>query len=316
MNKGLLVGTILLILGQISYGQTSERQPSLWRTLFSTAPHGAHYSEQMRAWQVGAGGLLLRDHYLSPLNYGGYTLSVIGERSYYGYRRLAVEGQPSLPTFIPSAYRSTDDSWLHRSTMSFDYGTTLSPAGNASIRRLQFRWDRNLTYRVVRSAVGSLFVGGGLTAGLGGLYHSRNGNNPATAKMDLGLTANLVYSYQLPLPAFPARATLSARAELLGLGFSQGFGENYYEFYQYNSSVLSRLNLTQPLNNQGLQTRLRIDLPVWDYLTLSLGYRWQWRSWQLRHTPNRQQEHTVYVGFVSYIKPLGGRKTFQSSLPF
>lgn len=311
MNRGLIVGLALFLIGNACRGQ---EQRGLWRTLF-TSPQEAYYNEQMRAWHIGLGGHILHDQYLSPLNYGGYTISIMGERSYFGYKRLHQKGYASIPTFIPSQLRTIDERWLHHSSVTFDYGTTLNPAGNASIRRLQVHLGRSLGYRVLQSKFGTIFLGGGALANLGGLYHSRNGNNPATGKISLALTANLTYSYQLPLYGFPARLTLTGRATLLGLSFSQEFGENYYELYQYNPKILSHLYLTHPLNKQGLQARLRLDLPIWDYFTLSLSYRLQADSWQLNNISNRQINHTAYIGIVTYVKPFGGRLKQNSQLP-
>lgn len=306
-----------LLLGSNAWGQTKQGEGA--KSLFNRTPRPVHYSEQMRSLMIGGGGLLLKDSYLSPLSYGGYTLSVLSERSYYGYRRGEVDAPFWAVNLLPSPWRTTDTRWLHREVMSFDYGNTLSPARNASIRRLQFRLDRTLSYRTLSGGWGDLFVGGGLTAGLGGLYHSRNGNNPATAKVDFSLTTSILYTYRLPWERLPIRLTLHSTAELLGLSFAQGFGENYYEFYRYEPNVLSRLHLTHPLNRFASRTNVRLDIPVWDYLTLNLGYRCQLLSWKLNHTTNRQLDHTAYIGFVSYIKPIGGRLKEQASevnLPF
>lgn len=317
MKRIFLFWLIVLALRGNVFGQFEPSQFS--KALFNKTPRPVYYNEQMRSFQLGSGGLLLRDAYLSPLGYGGYTLSVLSERSHFGYRSDVAGVSTLRANLLPSPWRVVDERWLHHQMMSFDYGTVLNPARNANIRRLQFRLDRSLAYCTYSSGWGDLFLGGGLTLGVGGHYHSRNGNNPATAKVDMAFTANVIYTYQAPWKVFPLRLTLYNTTELLGVAFAQGFGENYYELYQYEPSVLSRLHITQPLNRIGNQTRLRLDLPVWDYLTLSLGYRFQLRSWSPNHTPNSQLDHTGYIGFVSHIKPIGGRLHRQSSsasLPF
>lgn len=305
MKRTILSLLATTLISPSALGQAEQVSSS--KGLFNKAPRPVYYNEQMRSFQIGAGGLLLKDSYLSPLNYGGYTLSVLSERSHFGYRSCSEHVSSLQANLLPSPWRTSDTRYLHHQVLTFDYGTALSPARNASIRRLQFRLDRSLTYRALFSAWGVLFVGGGFTAGVGGHYHSRNGNNPATAKVDLALTANVLYTYQAPWGSFPARLTLHNTTELLGLAFAQGFGENYYELYRYEESVLSRLHLTLPTNRLANQTRLRLDLPVWDYMTLSLGYRLQVRTSQINHTANRQIDHTAYIGFVSHLRPLGGR---------
>lgn len=306
-----------LVLSKSSWAQT-ELLPVSPSPTTTISPTALYYNAQMHSWLIGGGGLLLRDSYLSPLGYGGYTLSIINERSHFGYRPSA-EGISNMGINLwPSRLRTTDERWLHHQMMSFDYGLALSPARNASIRRLQFRIDRGLTYRTFASQWGQLSLGGGLTAGIGGYYHSRNGNNPATAKVDLALTANLIYTYQIPWRRLPLRLTVHNTAELLGLAFAQGFGENYYELYRYQTGVLAHLHLTHPINRLANQLRIRMDIPLGESLTIALGYRCQMRSWRLNHTINNQLDHTAYIGMVSYMQPLGGRKaqTSKPPLPF
>lgn len=315
MKSILSVMFVAFVLSGSALGQLTQSQIS--KGLFNRTPRTVYYNEQMRSFLLGGGGLILADRYLSPLNYGGYTLSINSERSHFGYRSIAGVNSPWIANLLASPWRTVDARWLHHRLMSFDYGTVFSPANNASIRRLQFRWDRSLSYRMLSSRFGDFFAGGGLTAGVGGHYHSRNGNNPATAKVDFALTANIIYTYQAPWQTFPLRFTLHNTVDLFGGAFAQDFGESYYELYRHGENIFSRLHVTQPFNRFANQTRLRLDIPVWDYLIFSLGYRVQVRSWVLNHTDNCLLDHTAYVGFVTHIKPIGGRlQSTSAPLPF
>lgn len=297
---------LLLAIGSSAEAQIKQLAPEL----LPREPRLTSYNLQQRSYYIGVGGLLLEDGYLSPLRYGGYTLSYLSERMRYGYRKDSlVRERELLPSWWPTTSRVADTRWLHHSVVALDYGQTLNPANNASIRRLQLRLERSLMCRLGSGVWGRLYVGAGVTGGLGTLYSSRNGNNPATAKVDLALTANVHYGYQLPWRRFPARVRLSSRMDLLGTAFAQEFGENYYELYEReHRQTLDRFRLIHLGNTLAHQFRLAIDIPVWDYGHLSLGYRAQVRQWTLNHTYNSQIDHTFYFGVTTYIKPMGGRR--------
>lgn len=295
----------------LAFGSSSEAQLGrLSWEMFPREPKQVVHNPKQRTHYLGVGGVILQDRYLSPLRYGGYNLSYLTEGLRYGYRRDSLERQAHLlPSWWPTASRVADPRWLHHSVVAIDYSQTVNPASNASIRRLQLRLERSLMYRLGAGLWGRLYAGAGVTAGAGTLYSSRNGNNPATGKVDLSLTANLHYGYQLPWRHFPARIRLSSRIDLLGTAFAQEFGENYYELYKREQSELfERFRLIHLGNMQSQQLRLSVDLPIWDYGQLSMGYRTQIRQWTLNQIYNSHIDHTFYLGVTTYIKPMSGRK--------
>lgn len=315
-----LTRLLLLCIG-FTLGTSMSSGQGLLSQLLPRDPQPVEHNLGLSSQYLGIGGIVLRDTYLSPLRYGGYTLSYLGEYSRLGYRLRRGDGEsiPSrLPAFWPTAPRVADPLWLHHRAVSLDYAHTLNPAGNASIRHLQLRLDRSLMYRLGQGSWGRLYLGAGLRAGAGGLYSSRNGNNPATGRVDLALTATLRYGYQFPWVRFPARVRLMAWGDLLGMAFAQEFGENYYELYEQQSSLLNRLTWTHPANTLGYRLLLALDLPVWDYTTLSIGYRVQGRHAQLNHIRSRQSDHTLYLGITSYLRTHRGRQAVSdvATLPF
>lgn len=317
-----IVLLLVLLCTQSGRGQSTEGtqyQQKMREGCCSTATPERHYNVQMRASYIGAGGLVLADRYLSPLSYGGYTLSMQHERARYLYR--TPEGcAPSLWARLSgSAPRTENRRWLWHSFISGDYSSTTNPAGNASIMRLQGRFDTSWLYQLYSGRWGQLGVGPGYTLGIGGLYSSRNGNNPATLKLDQSLTLSMHYSYRLPWVSFPLLVRLSSRTDLLGMQFAQQYGESYYEMLYVSQSLGKNLALSHLGNQLGQQLRLSLDVPLWDRGIVSLSYRLQHRAWRVHQVFNRQTDHTLSIGLVRYIQPRGGRSLLSGrsvALPF
>lgn len=267
---------------------------------------GRHYNVRMNTLSAGYGGVLLRDDYLSPLSYGGYSISMLSEWAQYRYRPA---GKPVgiLGRMLGMRARTTDTRWLSLRHLAVDYSSALNPAGNASITRLQGRWEDARLYRLLDTDYGRLDLGGGYTLGVGGLYSSRNGNNPATLKLDLNLSLALHYSYRLPWRTLPALLRIATRTDLVGTQFSQQYGESYYELYYVTGQEFQRFSLVHLGNQWGQQVRVSLDLPVLDLCTLSLQYRYQGRSWTVHGLYNSQTDHTLALGLVRYLQPRGGR---------
>lgn len=272
---------------------------------------------QIHHQYLGLGGALLRDTYLSPLRYGGKAFSYISEVTRLGYQRRAdsVEAAGSLFSYHG---RQADQRWRRHTLLTVDLGLTTNPAGNASIYTLQGRYDWGYLRQLYTGKWGTLSVGGSLSALAGVRYSTRNGNNPASLDFGLSIGPSLLYSKRLGGEKLPMLAKLYLRSGLLGTTFSQEFGETYYELYYY-SKPLKRFSLAHPGNAPELQLLTSLDLPVLDYLTLSVGYRWDYREKRLHHLRSGYSQHSLLIGVSTTLLPLQGRRvrsTHSSSLPF
>lgn len=261
---------------------------------------------RQQASYIGLGGVVLRDDYLSPLSYGGLNLGVSRESLHKRYPGRGVLGQLWGRKFPMGETEGA--TWLSHRLFSIDLSTTDNPARNASIYRIQARWDYARLYRLHSSEWGTLRLGPGYTLGLGGLYSSRNGNNPATFKADASLGLSLHYTYRFSLLGLPVGLKAQLRADLLGLQWSQHFGESYYELITLRQEATKRLQLVHLGNQQSFQMRLGVDLPLMRGADISLLYRMQYRNWELNDLPNRQVDHGVYVGLVRYLHKVSGSR--------
>lgn len=300
-----------LVLGAISLTSLRAQSPESpkakgWLSL--PEPAEQTYSLRRTTNYLGFGGISLRDDYLSPLPYGGMQLSYLRETMYHGYSRQSSGVQdPSLLALRP---RVVNPKRLWYWSGELHLGSTHNPAGNATIYRASGRLEGNYAWRIYSDAKSNLFVGPGLSAALGGLYSTRNDNNPATLKAETSLTLGLHYGYRLPWQRFPALLRLSAQTNLLGLHFGQGYRESYYELYYVSRELTKRLHLEHLGSSWGHRLLVGLDLPVWDHLTASLAYRWEHHSSRINETRYRLSGHTLLLGVTLHSMPLGGRRAF------
>lgn len=290
--------------------ETAERGQA--RGLFPQ-PDSRYYNLRHKTSSLGLGGIRLNDEYLSPLGYGGFSLQYSQESSQLRYRYKPVD-KPFLSSLIGTIPRQEDAQWMGQRHFILSLGRTSNPAGNASISHLEARLSGSRQYRLYGGDFGRLYLGPGYTIGTGGLYSSRNGNNPATFKFDTSLTLALSYSYRLPSERFPALLRISSRTDLLGLQWGQEFGESYYELYYLSKAWYKRLAVSYLGQSWGQELRLGVDLPLFDRTTYHLGYRWAYRSWRLHQLHNYREEHSLSIGLTHYIRPFSGRSWLRSEL--
>lgn len=282
------------------------------------SPKARYYNIRMKTSSLGIGGIVLKDEYLSPLNYGGFSLQYSQESNQlrYTYSRPA---QHIVEPLIGNIPREANPHWLGQRHFVISLGQTKNPAGNGSISRLQARLSGSRQYRLWDKPWGRVYIGPGYTVGAGGLYSSRNGNNPATLKLDASLGLACSYSYRLPWQAFPALFRLSLRTDLVGLNWGQQFGESYYELYYVSEALAKRFAFAHLGNSLGQEVRLDVSLPLFDRMIYNIGYRYQHKSWRINQIYNSFNEHSIQVGITRYIRPLGGRaftQTQSEALPF
>lgn len=276
-----------------------------------------HYNIQIKTQSLGLGGLVLKDEYLSPLNYGGLSLVYTQETSRLGYSYP--QGDNLIRKLVAVPQREPNRTKLKQRDFVFSLGRTYNPAGNAAIYRLQGRLSGSSQYRVIDQEWGRLYMGPGYTIGLGGLYSSRNGNNPATMKFDCSLSLALNYSYRLPWRKFPAIVRASSRTDLLGLQWEQQFGESYYELYYLSKDIAKRFSFAHIGRAWGQELKLSLDIPIWDKVIYTLSYRYHHKSWSMNSLQNIFNEHSVTLGLTRFVQPLGGRAWLnkaQTALPF
>lgn len=283
-NKRYIIGFLALLLaGTIAWGQSD----SLGYRIHS-------------AYMIGAGGSITRDAYLSPLRYGGWTLNLLGEKTY--------------PT------RTPDSRWIIRTAHELDGAVMDNPANNAHFYSLLYNGAATALHRLPKSDDRQaawlqpfrFAFGGGMELGVGGIYSTRNGNNPATLKLYSNIIAQGVVGYAIPSNSFPVYLRMVSQINLLGVAYGNGFGESYYENFILSNGIAGSLHLTHPGKLTRFTTLLSADFPVRNFCTIRVGYRYSHLGSTLNSLDTRINNHTVLVGFVTELYRFRGHKTMRT----
>lgn len=231
------------------------------------------------AWTVGFGRTNRLDTYLSPFEYKGPELHVVRETmrpTRWLCGRLTT--QTLVMGGVAYTHSPTDDgkAWSAQVDACFGY---------------HYNWTPMPGLR--------LMAGAQLAGGLGGQYHTRNGNNPAQARLDVALNASVmaIYRFRLARRWFTARAQLDA--PVVGAMFTPNYGQSYYEIFSlghYDRNV----RFTYPGNAPTLRGLLTLDVPV-ATAVVRLGYLADIRQSNVNYLKRHAWSHAFLVGCVKHF---------------
>ena len=238
------------------------------------------------AWTVGVGRTNRLDTYLSPLEYAGPELHVVRE-TMRPTRWLG--GRLTTQTLVTGGVAYT-----HSPT---DDGKAWSAQVDACLG-YHYNWTPVPGLR--------LMAGAQLAGGLGGQYHTRNGNNPAQARLDVALNASVaaVYRFLLMRKWFTARLQLDA--PVAGAMFTPNYGQSYYEIFSlghYDRNVRA----THPFNAPTARLLAALRIPVAG-ATLSLGYLGDVRQADVAHLKRHLWNHQFMIGYERTLRLLRPRR--------
>lgn len=233
----------------------------------------------------GLGVTNVYDTYLSPFSYSGGEVRIIRET----YRMTnMMEGRVSVQTLV-----------------DFNLGYTDNPTGNAHelVGGLRYGWNwfypfmnRSLScHRHLR-----LLAGGGAYGYLGGIYNTRNGNNPAQGKLNLmtNLTGMAEYDFRMLKKSFSLRYQISM--PLMGVAFSPNYGQSYYEAFSlgnYDKNVVFAWMGNMP----SLMHLLTLDIPL-SKSTIRIGYRGEFNQSTWNNLRYHQYSNCLMLGWVKKFK--------------
>ena len=138
-------------------------------------------------------------------------------------------------------------------------------------------------------------AGAVVDATLGGLYNTRNSNNPAQARaaMTLAPAAALVWHFRAG--RMPMAIHYEVTSPLIGAAFSPNYGQSYYEIFSqgnYDHNIVC----TSPGNALQLFQTLAVDFRLW-HTTFTVGYLGDIRQWRANSLKYRQSSHGIVVGW-------------------
>ena len=188
---------------------------------------------------LGVGGVNVLDTYLSPEKYSGTELRYISQTvrgsEHRKWRRLIVhQGMASF------SRNRADNANEMAGSYDFCYGF---------LRRWTLFGDR-LTVR----------AGGMADANIGFLYNTRNGNNPAQARLSFDISPVAMAAYKFTVAGKPFTLNYEVSVPLCGLMFSPNYGQSYYEIFSKgdydHNAVPTTFIATPSLSTSTLPRRL------------------------------------------------------------
>ena len=225
------------------------------------------------AYTLEVGGARLVDTYLSPVRYKGWHLGL-------GYERW--QAMRHAPERLVMTLRGN---------LGFD--RTQNVVGNSTMLglNLELGWAMYYKFRPAESL--TIGVGGGPELNVGGLYNSRNGNNPVSAKGALTIDASAYAAWNFNLGRLPVTLVYTPSLPLVGAFFSPQYGELYYEMYLGDRSGL--VHFAWPGNRFNLDNRLTADLHF-GATSLRVGYRLGVFGSYVNNLTTRQLTQSFIVG--------------------
>jgi hypothetical protein len=265
---------VLLVVGVLAAVLTGRAQSVSLDSL-------PHYRFVTRATMVGIGGANLYDTYLSPREYSGTELHV----AYESFRSIHYSPRIFVRHLVQGSFTKTEKSETE--------------SGNMLGAMVQ--WNGNGYYRWTPLNHLHLYVGGGVVFQGGGIYNTRNSNNPAQAKVSLQLAASGMCSYRFEgIHRFPLEVRYACTLPFLGVQFSPEYMESYYEMFSENSFGSKNLRATSFGNALSFQHLLTIDFPLLRH-TFRVGYQGNYRQSELCGLRYHHYSNTFFIGYVQHL---------------
>lgn len=226
---------------------------------------------------IGVGYVNQLDTYLSPEEYTGTELRYISH--------TIRENKTKLSRDI-----------IHQARLAY----TRNRADNCNELGGLYNFQYSVLYELENIRVGKgrllLKAGGGIDAGMGFLYNTRNGNNPAQAYLGLNLAPRLSAAYAFRIRSHPFQIRYEAQVPLVGVMFSPNYGQSYYEIFSrgdYDHNVVPTTFFATP----SLRQSLTFDFTI-RHTTVRFGYLGDIQQAKVNELRYHTWSHLFVIGIV------------------
>lgn len=235
----------------------------------------------MRSTMVGIGTVNRLETYLSPMEYRGTEARFLRE-SMRMTRLLG--GKVSV-----------------RQAMEGNFSISRNPTHDASYLAGDFDWQCSWHYHFVPTPWLRLLFGAGTCLSAGGVYNTRNGNNPAQGKLSGDVDASVAAICRFSLLRVPFTARWQTDMPLFGLMFSPRYGQSYYEIFSLGHTDRNVCFIWTG-NAPTFRNLLTLDTPLGRAGTLRLGWRADIRQSAVNSLKSHTWSSVFMIGYVKHFR--------------
>lgn len=229
--------------------------------------------------QLGIGGVNQLDTYLSPLEYSGWQAHYMHQTlrpTHWLQNRLSF--QQIVHCEMAITHNKPNKSNYMGGSISYDAAWHYSWKPLPSLR---------------------LMAGPQVGGNIGGLYNTRNGNNPAQALANVHLSASLAAIYHFRLWHHTFTLSNQTDVPLFGVMFSPNYGQSYYEIFSEGDTD-HNVCLTSPFNAPTLRNLFSLDFPLLGY-TVRATYLMDVRQSHVNNLKHHSYSHAFLIGWIKHF---------------
>lgn len=162
----------------------------------------------------------------------------------------------------------------------------------SALYNFRFGWHYNWFFPAQRVR---LRVGGVGDLTVGGVYNSRNSNNPAQARLAFSLDPSACLSWDINLGHQLFTLSYAAAIPFIGLAFSPNYGQSYYEIFS-RGNYDHNLVFISPFSGPQLHQMLTFDMHICR-TTLTVGYIGDILQMKANDLKYHQYSHGILIGW-------------------
>lgn len=274
------------------YGETVAEAAHVY--LDSTS-QWLHEKWRTNTMMIGVGHTDILDTYLSPEKYRGFDLRLLSHTRRERLNSAWISQMQHEGNFAYADSRSGNGGTM---TGGYTFRYSLLHRWNVNVNRYSFR----------------LMAGGAVAANGGFVYNTRNGNNPANARLSVHLEPTVALDIPVGRPShfrgismspgdcahFPAILRYEVSAPLAGLMFSPNYGQSYYEIFtrgNYDRNCVPTTFGSTPSLRQMLTVDFRLARVTW-----RIGYLGTVEQSRVNGLKTHAYTHSVVIGIVKRFR--------------